>query len=340
MASEEIVLSGAAELMIDYEKKADSIRAKYPTCVVVRGLQEFQTYLTDYRLCAQDLLEVFPWSKNSFYRTARDVLPFIFVNRKVREVFPDELEHLSVYAKRANKLYSARDLAAYFRSHLKSSLQTVVLPASLFVSDIEAFRHDFMEEKRKWLVEKTSKKRVVPITNHWESIAKHVNGSALAEILQWENDLEDLRLKQQKCSVNRVTFPDLPVHMPEKILPYFLSPKDVATRNSCASATSGMAIIQRRGWVKHELPTPYGALFGYTPGPLVGSRTHWDDYRLGATVIMLAKRAEALVGSKLLCEAKHWNIPKELMFKQWNTFNANPYQPLTDMEFLSPLKQD
>lgn len=337
-SDEKITLSGAAEFMIDYEKKADELRAKFPNCIVVRGLQDFQTYLSEYRLCAKDVLSVFPWSKNSFHRTAHGELPFILVNSAARKVFSEELESLSVYAKRANKLYSAKDLARYFQEHLKSSLMTVVLPVSLFVNDIEAFRRDFIAEKHYWLEEKGNKRRVVPITNHWESVANHLPSDVLSEVLEWENDLEDLKAKQQKSSVTRVTFPEYETHLPEKVLPRFLSPKEVALRNECASSSTGLAIIQRRGWVRHELPTPYGALYGYTPGPLIGQSKHWPDYHLGATIIMLAARAEKLVGATALKNARHWNIPRELIIKQWDSFKADAYQPMTDMEFLRPLK--
>ena len=337
-SDEKILLSGAAEFMIEYEKKADEIRSKYPNCIVVRGLQDFQTYLSEYRMCGLDVLEVFPWSKNSFIRTAHGVLPFIFVNRTARELFSKELDSLSVYGKRASKLYSARDLATYFRDNLKSTLHTVLVPVSLFVNDIEAFRHDFIEEKHYWLGEKNSKKKIVPITNHWESVAKHIAPNVLAEALEWENDLEDLKQKQQKSSVTRVTLPGLETFLPEKLLPRFLSPKEVATRNDCAATTSGQAIIQRRGWVRHELTTPYGALYGYTPGPLLGQSKHWPDYHLGATVIMLAHRAEKLVGTQALKHARHWNIPRELIIRQWDSFKADAFQPLSDMEFLHPLK--
>lgn len=336
-SQEKPILPGAAEFLIDYEKKADQIRAKYPHCIIARGFQEYQQYLREYRLSEKDLFEIFPWSKFSFFQTAQKELPFIFLTAKAKKVFPEEIQTLSVYAQKAQKLYSAWDLAQYFRKTLVSSLQTVAVPISLFVGDIALFRSDFMAEKQGYLITKSNNRNVIPLPNYWKSVSKHLPKVVLDEVLLWEDDLKELKEKQQKSSVSRVVLSEFTVELPEKILPVFLSPRAIAIRNACASSSSGYDIIRRRGWAKHTLITPTGAVYGYTPGPLLGSTKNWDDYRIGATVLMLPKRAEALLGKAALKHCKHWNIPHDLMFKQWNSFRADPYQPMTDMEFLHPL---
>lgn len=336
---ENLILPGTAEIMIDYEKKVEEIHEKFPQCVVVRGFEELQNYLTEYRLAAHDLLEVFPWSYWTFWRTASNELPFIMLTNKVRKALPEVVETLSTHAQRANKLFSARDLAKYFRSHLKSSLQTVAVPVSLFVDDIEAFRRDFMTEKQSYLALSEAKRKRYPISNYWESIAKHLPANVHTHALAWSDDLEQLQKQQLKSSPDRVTLPDYFVNLPETVLPIFLKPKQVAQRNDCMAASTGLLMIRNRGWVKHGLETPNGIVYGYTPGPLLGQTKHWDDYRLGATVIMLASRAERLIGTTELRNAKHWNIPSDLIFRQWDRFKADAFQPMTDMQYLSSLKE-
>ena len=337
---ENLILPGTAEIMMDYEKKLDEIRAKSPNCILVRGFEDLQNYLNEYRLASQDILGIFPWSYWTFWRTASPDLPFILLTNKVRKALPEIIETLSSHAQRANKLFSAQDIAQYLRSHLTSSLQTVNVPVSLFVDDIEAFRRDFMLEKQAYLEDKKQKKKRVNIANYWDSVAKHLPSNVLDHVLAWNDDLEKLKRQQLKSHVDRVALPDFYVNIPENVLPIFLSPKQVAQRNDCMAASTGLLMIRNRGWVRHSLNTPTGVVYGYTPGPLIGQTKHWDDYRLGATVIMLASRAQQLVGTTALTDAKHWNIPSELIFRRWDSFRADAYQPMTDMQYLSSLREE
>ena len=333
--NENLILPGTAEIMMDYEKKLDEIRAKSPNCIPVRGLDAFQSYLSQYHYSLKDFLDMFPWSRSTFIRTAQTELPFIYVNLKARELFKDQFDSFPPYVKRASKLYSAEDLKSYFRSHLSSSIETVLLPASLFIEDIPAFREAFQEEKKSWLSKKmTGTKNIMP-ANYWDCMKNFLPDNVLAQALCWRDDLEFYLKEQRRSSVDRVTLPRYPVHLPEKILPIFLSPKAIAERNACTSASWGLQTIRKRGWVRHELPTALGSVIGYTPGPLLGGPKHWDDYRLGATIIMLAGRAEKLVGASAIQNAKHWNIPRDLIFKKWDSFRADAWQPMTDMDFLN-----
>lgn len=336
---ENLILPGSGEFMIEYEKKVDTLRKKYPNCVVVRGLEAFQAYLAAYHYSAKDLMQVFPWSRSTFIRTTQTELPFIFVNKTARTAFKDIFETFPSNTKRATKLYSAEDLDLFFRNHLTSSVTTVVLPASMFVENISAFREAFQKEKKEWINKKLAGVKVIPIPNYWNCMRNYLPENVHTQALKWLDDLNFFMKEQNRSSIDRVSLPSYSVNLPEKIVPIFLSPKAIAERNACSSHSWGLQIIKKRGWVKHELTTPQGHVFGYTPGPLLGSPKHWEDYRIGATIIMLSARAEKLVGASAIKDAKHWNIPKDLIFKKWNVFHADAWQPMTDMEFLNSMNQ-
>lgn len=330
---DDYVMPGAAELLIDYNKKVAQLRETHPNLIVAGSLQELGALLQEHRLCTEDILGAFPWTMGSLRTSAAKNLPFIYISEKIRPLLIEEMQGMSVYAKRAKKLFSVNDLDRLFRDNLVSTAHTVCMPISLFVNDIEGFRRDFIAEKKQFL-ERRYRSRAI---YDWESVKNHVPDDKLEQLAAIKTDMIEICEKQNKKDFYRTTPPGMAVKMPSKIIPKFLSLKEVAEANACASYTSTYQIAFRRGWVRHEFPTDFGRVVGYTAGPLIGTSQNWADYRIGATVMMLVPRAAALIGEKAIKEARFWNIPNKFIFRKWRPYNVDAYQPMTDMAFLEGL---
>lgn len=300
-----------------YNERVQALRAKYPNCIVLSDIALLPQALETYNVTQKDLLTIGPWAINSFITYIGKDLPFILINHQARELYPEALATLGPERQRATKLFSYADLVKHFETHLESNLESVLLPISLFTDKPTLYRRAFKEQRQKYLDAIKAGRRVVREASNpilWLCSREAIKDTSTYHLLtQWSEDIEELRARQGKADSRSATLPSIRTHLPAGVLPKFFSTRDVSRMNGVAMAI-GCRYIQRDGWVRHLLKGPDGRMLTngfYTPGPLFGGPQHWEDYKIGATVLVTTTRAKELLPMEQLTHPAHWRFEKE-----------------------------
>ena len=335
--------NGTYAIQLSYQEKVEALKKKLPNCLVIPKLAWFPEYLQEYRYSLKDFQAVFPWSASTINKLVRPQLPFILITATIRRHFDDMLQQLPVDTRKANYLFSIRELQGFMAQNLESYLTSVQIPISLFVASPSEFQKDFVQDKEAYLGEKQKIQnrtkghgsevttRIRNITD-WPSVVKHVPQEIRKILGSWNEDVEKLRQENQLSERQRLPLTKLRVHLPEGVLPKFYTLTDIAERGNCTNRSSGERFVLREGWVRHELQGANKVAF--TAGPMLGVDANWEDYRIGATVTVTVERALTLVRKEHLTHAKRWLLCNEDIYWQKGTFTADAYQKKSDMAWL------
>ena len=76
----------------------------------------------------------------------------LFLSDEARVACAEQLSRLTDVQKRASYLFSYEDAADWIHENVESEVMSVLVPLSMFASDPDAFRSQFLEERGKRFV--------------------------------------------------------------------------------------------------------------------------------------------------------------------------------------------
>lgn len=236
---------------------------------------------------------------------ARDSL---FLSDEARVACAEQLSRLTDVQKRASYLFSYEDVADWIHENVESEVMSVLVPLSMFATDPDAFRAQFLEERGKRFVRledaitKGKSPARTPLSK-WR-VTRILPASVQSELGRWQEDYNAERERQGVAWPNPTS---LTVDFPEGVLARYKAMKELAPTTARARATvlfEGFAVHREVG---HTQPH---CRRHYTPGLLLGKPIHWKDYELGLVDLMSIPRATALLGADYLRKAP-WRLGKE-----------------------------
>ena len=185
---------------------------------------------------------------------------------------------------------------------------SVLVPLSMFATDPDAFRAQFLEERGRRFVRledaitKGKSPARTPLSK-WR-VTRILPASVQSELGRWQEDYNAERERQGVAWPNPTS---LTVDFPEGVLARYKAMKELAPTTARARATvlfEGFAVHREVGHTQAYCRRHY------TPGLLLGKPIHWKDYELGLVDLMSIPRATALLGADYLRKAP-WRLGKE-----------------------------
>ncbi len=268
---------------------------------------EAAEYLRTYRHPMTELISHGPWaSYNAFREGAGAVLPRLFLSDRVRSVCADEIASLDYEAQQAKYLFSYEDAADWIHANVETRVMSVLVPLSIFVSDPDALRAEFEDEKRRRFTDQKTKEGAAKprkVLSRW-NVVRNLPPEVWVNMGQWSFDYTTEKLRQQTSWPEP---PSLEVKLPEKVFARYLTSGDIEptrqrTHNSILF--NAMAVHREIGHNK-----PYCRRH-FTPGLLLGEPKHWKDYEIGLVDLMSIPRAVSLLGESALLHAA-WRLSKD-----------------------------
>lgn len=303
-----------------YRSSVEAIREAFPNVIVVPGIEPLADYLQRHTWCKEDIYRCFPWRPHFFLDTAGRDLPFILNTAAVRAHYKDLMADWPLQTRNARKLYDPEDLLKWFRDHLVSTIDTVLVPLTMFAENPEGMRRTFRRVKTKHLSEALEVRGRSSISKHrlvdWPEIRPLIRRDYQDEVGRIFDDLAKTA-EEQGVARNRARLPRFPVKLSADKLPVFFTLTGAAgTRGAFSTPDVGYSTVKFFGWARHELtdaadPKRTHQKIAYTQGLWFGGRECLRDYEEGLTELMTAERFVRLFGLQAL-QTADWRLSKDL----------------------------
>lgn len=298
---------GAQAVAESVTRKRAALEAKH--IILTDRPEDVAAYLPKYHHTMHEIIEIGPWqSYGAFREGAGRNMTRLFLSDEARVVCAEQLSRLTDVQKRASYLFSYEDVADWIHENVESEVMSVLVPLSMFATDPDAFRAQFLEERGKRFVRledaitKGKSPARTPLSK-WR-VTRILPASVQSELGRWQEDYNAERERQGVAWPNPTS---LTVDFPEGVLARYKAMKELAPTTARARATvlfEGFAVHREVG---HTQPH---CRRHYTPGLLLGKPIHWKDYELGLVDLMSIPRATALLGADYLRKAP-WRLGKE-----------------------------
>ena len=266
--------------------------------------EDVAAYLPKYCHTMHELIEVGPWgSYASFKEDAGKNMVRLYLSDKAREACADELSRLNDKQRRANFLFSYEDAADWIHKNIESEVMSVVVPLSIFATDPDALRAQFLEERRarfQKIEEVGGKCSARKPLCRWK-VVRQLPAYIQSQLGCWQSDYNNERARQGVAWPNP---PSLKVTLPEGVFARYLDFKDVSETIGRSRNT-----IFFEGYAVHrnnEHTNPYCRRH-YTPGLLLGKPENWPDYEIGMVDVMSMPRAISILGKDFL-QKSGWRL--------------------------------
>ena len=255
-----------------------------------------------------ELIEIGPWQSYGAFRDgASKSMTRLFISNEARSACAEELSKLTDTQRRASYLFSYEDAADWIHKNFETQVLSVLVSLSLFATDPDAFRAEFLEERRKRFakleeVEWGRCSTRMPIAR-WR-VMRQLPPDIQSQIGCWQDDYNAERERQGVAWPNPA---GLTVTFPESVLARYRALHSLATTKARSRNTAlceGYAVHRE---VNHTKPY---CRKHYTPGLLLGEQKHWKDYEIGMVDLMSIPRACALLGANFLRNVS-WRIGKD-----------------------------
>lgn len=302
-----------------YFEQTKALKQKYPGVIIVPGMAALADYLRYHTWTQSEVLAAFPWKVKLFRRTAGRTLPFILNTEQVREAFPDLFYEMDNEHKNALKLFSPEDLKDWFRSNLVSTVQTVLVPLTLFADNPDAMRRVFKQCKAKYLTqayECKSRQELRKIRlSVWPEIQQHIRRELREQVGKFFDDA-DAAAASQGVQPTRAHFKPYEVKLPADKMPVFFEKKDIGKTRNYDSEEVSYSTYKFFGWAEHAFrdgidPDMSARKKAYTQGLWIGGKDCLEDYRTGLLELMTAERFADVFGASALQNAD-WRFSAEL----------------------------
>lgn len=298
---------GAQAVAESVTRKRAALEAKH--IILTDRPEDVAAYLPKYHHTMHEIIEIGPWqSYGAFREGAGRNMTRLFLSDEARVACAEQLSRLTDVQKRASYLFSYEDVADWIHENVESEVMSVLVPLSMFATDPDAFRAQFLEERGKRFVRledaitKGKSPARTPLSK-WR-VTRILPASVQSELGRWQEDYNAERERQGVAWPNPTS---LTVDFPEGVLARYKAMKELAPTTARARATvlfEGFAVHREVG---HTQPH---CRRHYTPGLLLGKPIHWKDYELGLVDLMSIPRATALLGADYLRKAP-WRLGKE-----------------------------
>ena len=310
-----------------YWQEVARIRKAHPNCVFVQEPADVETALHDYCWGGEQCVAAFPWSRLSFSRTAKKDLSYLLSTQWIRDHFVETMAGWPNTARNARFLYSPAELADWFRTHLNSTVESVLVPLTLFTDNPEAMRRSFLQAKDAKLLQSYEGGPLAYRANRLSTwgVADSVKRTLRNELGQWFADVIE-KASQQGVQFHRAKLPTFTVQLPEGILPKFFTIEEVAATRDYPTKEVGLNTARSFGWAKHEMKNREVRCLGYTQGLAIGGKEYDIDYQTGLLELMTAERFVKLFGESALKSAR-WRISKDLTTWAKKTADFGPGLP-------------
>ena len=301
------IMPGAQAVAESVTRKRAALEAKHIILTDCPG--DVAAYLPKYHHTMNEIIEIGPWQSYATFREgAGRNMTRLFLSDEARAACAEELSRLTDTQKRASYLFSYEDAADWIHENVESEVMSVLVPLSMFATDPDAFRSQFLEERTKRFVtlEEAASKGKSPARtplSKWR-VTRILPASVQSELGRWQEDFNAERERQGVAWPNPTS---LTVPFPEGVLARYRAKKELAPTTARARATAlfeGFAVHREVGHTQ-----PYCRRH-YTPGLLLGKPIHWKDYEIGLVDLMSIPRATALLGADNLRKAP-WRLGKE-----------------------------
>mgnify|MGYP000026852774 CR=1 FL=1 len=303
--------AGFARLM-DYQKRAARLRHRLPGLVFVRTEMELEAALRTYCWGAEQCVEAFPWSRLTFMKTAKQDLPFLLGTQWIRDRYVDVMRAWPATARNARYLYSPRDLAAWLRENFRTTVETVLVPLTLFAKDADAMRRAFLNERQLRMQSIYDGGPLAYRANRlstW-SFLNDLPASAREQLGCWFSDVSE-KAAQQNVQFHRAHLIPYEVTLPPGVLPKFFTMPEIGGTRDYPTKEVGNTTFRSFGWAKHEMLNRGVRCIGYTQGLAIGGKAYDQDYEIGLLELMTAERFVRIFGEGALREAR-WRLSEDL----------------------------
>ena len=284
-------------------------RARLDACNVILTdrPEDVAAYLPKYCHTMHELIEVGPWgSYASFKEDAGKSMVRLYVSDKARTACAEELSRLSDKQRRANFLFSYEDAADWIHANTESEVMSVVVPLSIFATDPDALRAQFLDERRHRFqkIEEMGVKCSARKPLYRWNVVRQLPSDIQGQLGRWQADYNEEKARQGVAWPNP---PSLSVSFPEGVFARYLDFKDVSEtlgRSRNTILFEGYAVHRNK-----EHANPYCRRH-YTPGLLVGKPVNWPDYEIGMVDVMSIPRAISILGKEYL-ENSDWRLSSD-----------------------------
>lgn len=333
---------------VPYQDLVCALKTSKPN-IIASDIGAVGELLRDYRWCVADIQRVLPASREWLGRGVYSSLPFVFVNREVRDAFPEAFRSMSIEARNAKHLYNPRDLLAWCRENFESTVDTVLIPLTMLSDRPDEMRAAFRAAVQKRMIEGTRPKRSPRLSSdrvaEWPEIVRLIRREHLSLLGSYIPDV-DAHRKSTDEERALVDLPKYVVRLPEDKLPRFLKRLvDVAATRNYRSINVARSTVRIFGWIKHaaKSETPLKSIgydssvtleqTFYTPGLWFGGDACIEDYENGLVELLTAERFVQTFGLEALLTAD-WRFPRELC--EWSAPDARfgPGAPPKNQAFL------
>lgn len=289
------VKPGALAIAEDVTTKRMRLDAK--NIILTDDPSDVASYLPTYCHTMTELIELGPWGCYETFRTTvgKD-LPRLFLSEKAKAVCAEELASLTDPQRRANYLFSYEDAADWLQKNMQTDVMSVVIPLSMFSTDADAFRAQFLAERRmrfQKLADGNASGGLKTKIYRW-NLVNSLPQDIQKQIGHWKQDYNDEKVRQGLTCPNPTA---LTVPFPPKVLARYKSHEKIELTKARSRNTilyEGLAVHREQEHVH------VGCRRHYTPGLLLGDEKNWPDYELGLVDVMSIPRAVALLGEDYL----------------------------------------
>ena len=300
----------------------DRLKAKYAKMIVVDGLDALGDYLRYHNWCQQDLLNVFPWKLSLMRRLVLKQLPFILNTEIVRLKYGDIFKSWPLERVNANHLYAPSDLLDWFKKNLRSTVETVMVPLTMFSKNPDEMRYTYRTVRSSHLSECYEQQKARKLREMRLVCWPEIRNLILPEYQDDIGKLYDDKIKYaeiQNCAPRRAKMKAYEVELPGDKIPFFYDAASISsvTRNGYQSSEVSLSSFRDFGWARHDvLPDAAGdgvpvEKSGYTQGLWFGGKETIKDYETGLVEVMTAERFVKLFGESALKQAD-WRFSKDL----------------------------
>ena len=192
------IMPGAQAVAESVTRKRAALEAKHIILTDCPG--DVTAYLPKYYHTMHEIIEIGPWqSYGAFREGAGRNMTRLFLSDEARVACAEQLSRLTDVQKRASYLFSYEDAADWIHENVESEVMSVLVPLSMFATDPDAFRAQFLEERRKRFVKieeanggKCSARR--PLSK-WR-VTRVLPSSVQSEVGRWQEDYNAERERQ------------------------------------------------------------------------------------------------------------------------------------------------
>ena len=274
--------------------------------IVTDNPTDIRFYLDEYRHTMNELVEIGPWgSYATFKESAGKTLRRLMISDKARIACAEELKQLDHLQSQAKYLFSYPETAKWISENIQSEVMSVVIPLSMFSSNPDNFRKEFLAERRKRFTRfeaNPNAKQFRPLST-WK-VVRQLPLEIQKNIGKWK---DEYRAEKEKQGVVYPNPQSLIVEFPKGVLAKYKLLKEIEP-----TVTRARFTVLVEGFAYHrELSRVHPrCLKHYTGGLLLGEPKHWPDYGIGLVDVMSIPRALSLLGGKYLL-SRPWRLSKE-----------------------------